>query len=103
VGAPTSTNPREYQRELTQWKPLEDKTQHHPTTSSMLCRMLNLNNNNKNTNLIISRHDYHITQPYPSEEKQTKPQDKSHPMQSLHKPLDQPWEGRNQKEERIQP
>ena len=63
------TNPREYQRELTQCKPLEYKTQHHPTTSSMLCRMLNLNNKNKNTNLIISRQDYHITQPYPSEEK----------------------------------
>jgi len=35
--------------------------------------------------------------------KQTKTQDKSHPIWSLHKPLDQPYEGRNQKEERIQP
>ena len=35
--------------------------------------------------------------------KQTKTQHKSHPIQSLHKPLDQPEEGRNQKEERIQP
>ena len=28
---------------------------------------------------------------------------KSHPTQSLHKPLDQPYEDRNQKKERIQP
>jgi len=35
--------------------------------------------------------------------KQTKTQHKSHPIGSLHKPLDQPEEGRNQKEERIQP
>ena len=96
------TSSREYQRELTQWKRLEYKTQHHPTTSSMLCRMLYLNNS-KNTNLIISRQDYHITQPYPLKEKQTKLQDKSHPIQSLHKPLDQTWEGRNQKKERFQP
>jgi len=30
-------------------------------------------------------------------------QHKSHPIQSLHKPLDQSKKGRNQKEERIQP
>ena len=35
--------------------------------------------------------------------KQTKTQDKSHPIWSLRKPLDQPYEGRKQKEERIQP
>jgi len=29
-------------------------------------------------------------------------QHESHPIQSLHKPLDQPQEGRKQKEERIQ-
>ena len=35
--------------------------------------MLHLNNKpNKNTDLIISRQDYHLTQPCPSEEKQTK-------------------------------
>ena len=33
--------------------------------------------------------------------KQMKIQHASHPIQSLHKPLDQPQEGRNQKEERI--
>ena len=35
--------------------------------------------------------------------KQTKTQHKSHPMWSLHKPLHKPLEGRNEKEERIQP
>ena len=35
--------------------------------------MPHLNNKqNKNTNLIISRQDYHLTQPYPSEEKKNK-------------------------------
>ena len=48
---------------------------------------------NKTTDQIISRQDYHLTQPCPSEEKQTNKQKthhKSHPVQSLHKPLDQP-------------
>ena len=37
-----------------------------------LCRMPHLNNKqNKNTNPIISRQDYHRTQPWPSEENQT--------------------------------
>jgi len=51
---------------------LELKTQHwcYPTTSSTLCRMPHLNNKqNKNTNQIISRQEYHLTQPCPSEEK----------------------------------
>ena len=47
------------------------------------------NKQSKNTNLITSRQDYHLTQSCPSEEKQTKTQHKSHPIQSLHKPLDQ--------------
>ena len=46
--------------------------QHHPTTSSTLCRTPHLNNKqHKNTNPIISRQDYHLTQPCPSEGKQT--------------------------------
>ena len=53
-------------------------------------------------NPINSRQDYHLTQPFPSEEKQTKTQHKSQPIQTLYKPLDQPQEGRNQKEERLQ-
>ena len=69
------TNPREDQIEFTQRKPLEYKTQHHPTTSSILCSTSHLNNKqNKNTNPIISRQDYHLTQPCPSEEKQTSKQ-----------------------------
>ena len=53
-------------------KPLEYKTQHHPTTSNTLYRTPYLNNKqNKNTNKIISRQDYHVTQPCPSEETQT--------------------------------
>ena len=43
--------------------------------SSTLCRMSLLNNKqNKNTNPIISRQDYHLTQPCPSEEKQASKQ-----------------------------
>ena len=67
------TNPREYQiMRIHTKEPLEYKTQHHPTTSSTLCRTPPPNNKqNKNTNPIISRQDYHLTQPCPSEEKQT--------------------------------
>ena len=67
---------------FTQRKPLEYKTWHHPTTSSNLCRTPHLNNKqNKNTNPMSSRQDHHLTQPCPSEEKQTnKPQHKSHPI-----------------------
>ena len=67
------TNPREYQTvRAPKRKPLEYKTYHRPTTSSTLCRMLHPNNKqNKNTNPIINRQDYHLTQPCPSEEKQT--------------------------------
>ena len=67
------TNPREDQIVRTHTKEsTEYKTQHHPATSSTLCRTPHLNNKqNKNTNQIISRQDYHLTQPCPSEEKQT--------------------------------
>jgi len=64
-------NPREYQIELTQRKPIEYKTQHHSNTNNTLCRMPHLNNKqSKNTKPIISRQDYHLTQPCPLEEKQ---------------------------------
>ena len=37
-----------------------------------MCRMPHLNNKqNKHANPIISRQDYHLTHPFPSEEKQT--------------------------------
>ena len=85
------TNPRKYQIVRTHTKEttwIQDP--HHPTTSSTQCRMPHLNKQSKNTNPVISRQDYHFTQPCPSEEKQTKPQHKSHPIWSLQKPLDQP-------------
>ena len=64
-----TTNPREYQIELTQRKPLEYKTKHHPSTCSTLCRMPHLNNKkNKNKN---------------KTNKQTKTQHRSHPIGSL--------------------
>ena len=61
--------------ELTQMKPLEYKTQHHPTRSSTPCGTPHLTNKqNKNTNPIISKQQYHLTQPCSSEEKQTNKQ-----------------------------
>jgi len=58
-----------------QRKPLEYKTQHYPTTCSTLCKTPHLNNKqNKNTNPITRRQDYHLTQLCPSEEKQTNKQ-----------------------------
>jgi len=50
---------------------------------------------NKNAHPIISRQDYHLTQlahqrKNKQANKETKTQQKSHPMRSLHKPLDQP-------------
>ena len=49
----------------------------------------------------ISSQDYHLIQPCPSEGKKkltsSHQRDKSHPTRSLHKPLDQTYEGRNQK------
>ena len=81
------TYPREYQiAKLTQRKPLDYKTQHHPSTSSILFRTPHLNKKqNKSTNPVISKQDYHLTQPCPSEEEQTnkptKSQHKSHIIQ----------------------
>ena len=68
------TNPMEYQIVRTHTKEttwIQDW--HHLITSSTLYRMPHLNNKqNKNTNTIISRQKYLLTQPCPSEEKQTK-------------------------------
>ena len=87
------TTPREYQIELTQREPLEYKTRRHPITSSTLWRIPHLNN--KQTKKYKPSHQQtglHLTQPCPLEEKetnkQTKTQHKSHPIRSLHKPLD---------------
>ena len=67
------TNPRGYQIVRTHTKePIWLQEQHHPTTSSNLCRTSHLNNKqNTITNAIINRQDFHLTQPCPSEEKQT--------------------------------
>ena len=99
------TNPREYQIVRTHTrKPLEYKTGHRPITSSTLCRMPHLNKKqNKNTNPIISRQDYHLTQPCPSEEKQTnKNSAQISPYTKLTQTTGPTLEGRNQKEG-IQP
>jgi len=59
--------------------------------SSTLCSMPHLNNKqNKNTNPVINRQEYDLTQPCPSENKQTKTQHKSHSIGNLNKPPDQP-------------
>ena len=99
------TNPRVYKIVRTPTKEttwIQDP--HHPTTSSTLHNTPHPNNKqNKNTNPIISRQDYHLTQPCPSEEKQQqqKTQHKSHPIQSSNKPLDQTSEGRNQRKKEF--
>ena len=60
---------------------------------------------NKNTNLIISRQDYHLTQPCPQEEKQTNKQTSAQisPYTSLHKPLDQTCEGQTKRKKEFNP
>ena len=85
-------------------KPLEYKTWHHTTTSSTLCRTPHLNNKqNKNTNPIISRQDYHLTHHCPPEEKQTnKNSAQVSPYTKLTQTTGPTLEGRNQKEG-IQP
>ena len=80
------TNPSGYQIVRTHTKEtsvIQDLVS--PNHQQTLCRMPHLNNKqNKNTNPIISRWDYYLTQPSPSEEKQankqTKTQHKSHPI-----------------------
>ena len=101
-------NPRGYQVVRTHTKEATGiQTQHHPTTSSTLCRMPHLNNKqNKNTNPAISRHVYHLNQPCPSEEKQTNKQASKNSAQiSPYKKLTQTTgptlEGRNQREKEF--
>ena len=69
------TNPREYQIVRTQTKEttwIQDPAS--PNTSNTLYRMPHLNKQNKYTNPIVRRQDYHLTQPCPSEEKLTNKQ-----------------------------
>ena len=73
-------------------KPLEYKTQHHPITSSTLCKKPHLNNKqNKNTNLIISRQDYHLTQPSSSEENKQANKQKLSTNLTLYKAYTNHW------------
>ena len=67
--------------------------------------MPHLNNKqNKNTNPIISRQDHHLTQPCPSEGKQTnKNSAQISPYTKLTQTTGPTLGGQNQKEERIQP
>ena len=54
--------------------------------------MSHLNNKqNKNTNPVISRQDYHLTQPCPSEEKQTNKQTKLSTNLTLYKSYTNHW------------
>ena len=99
------TNPREYQTvrahtKETTWiqDPVSPNHQQHPAQDASSKQQ------NKNTNPVISRQD--TTSLSPARQRrnqQTKTQHKSHPIWSSHRPLDQPQEGRNKKEERIQP
>ena len=69
----TDSTTLDNQKLLTLGKPLEYKTHHHPTTSSTLGRTPHPNKKqDKNTNPIISRQDYHLTQPWPSEGREEK-------------------------------
>ena len=67
--------------------------------------MPHLNNKqNKNTNPVISRQDCNLTQPCLSEEKQTnKNSAQISPYKKLTQTTGPTLEGRNQKEEKIQP
>ena len=59
------------------------------------------NKQNKNTNPVIGRQDHHLTQPCPSEEKQTKNSTQISPGTKLTQPLDQPYKGRNQRKKEF--
>ena len=89
-----------------QRKPLEYKTWHHPITSSTVCRMPHLNNKqNKNTNPIIRRQDYHLTHPCPSRKNKqiNKNSAQISPYTKLTQTTGPTLGAQNQKEERIQP
>ena len=99
------TNPREYQivrihrNKTTSIQDPASPNHLHPVQDSAS----NLNNKeNKNTSQIISRQNNHLTQPYPSEEKQT---NKNSVQVSPYTKLTQttrPYEDRSKKEERVQ-
>ena len=62
------------------------------------------NKQNKNPNPIISRQDYHLTQPCPSEEKQTNENSaQTSPYKKITQTTGPNIEGRKRREVRIQP
>ena len=85
--------------------------QHHPITSSTLCKMPHPKNKQDKIQTQSSA-DRITTSLSPAHQRGRKKKayllppeckHKSHPTWSLHKPLDQTYEGRDQKRERIQP
>ena len=60
-------------------------------------------NNKLDKNRNLSSADRISTSLNPAHQGGGEPQHISHSIQRLHKPLNQPYEGRNQKEERVQP
>ena len=93
------------QGRLTQRKPLGYKTQHHPATSSALCRTPRLSNKqNRSTRPTISRQGDPLTQPCPSEEKQAgKNSAQISPYTKLTQTTWPTLGGKKPNEERIQP
>ena len=106
-----TSNPSEYQIVITLMTATKVyKTWHHPAASSTLCRTPHPKNiEGKNTKPIFNRQYYYLNWPCPSEEKKKThlfPMEcryKSNSTWSLHKPLDQHYDGKKQKEERILP
>ena len=102
-----NTNPRGYQIVRTHTKEttgIQDLASHNHQLHLIQDTYLS-NKQNKNTNpIIMTVLPPHSAFPIRGKtNKQAKTQHKSPPIGSLHKPLDQTQEGRNQKEERITP
>ena len=96
------TNPREYQIMRTQRKPLEYKTQHHPTTSSTLCRTPHLSNKRKiQTQSSVDRSTTSLSLAY--NRKTNKISAQISPYMKLTQTTGPTLGGRNQIEETIQP
>ena len=105
------TNPKEYQIVRTHTKeasgiqdPASPNHQQHPVqdASSKQQTKQKIQTKSSADKITISLNLAHQRKSK-QRKKQTKTQHKFHLIGSLHKPLDQPQEGRNQKEERIQP
>ena len=86
-------------------KPLEYKTQHHPTTSSTLCRVLNIWTTNKTKKQTQSSADRITTSLSLAHQRKKTNKNSTQilPYKKLTQTTGPNLEGRNQKEERIQP